>query len=120
MAGKRVCSMISIMQVRARAQNTLLVRVQSVRSGGRMRGSRGLNEDSSTLAKDDNSSSDAPDNLDRSELRELIRGREMDRTDEINWDGNCAAPFVERDVRREMAFESLSHVSSVSGIERSC
>ena len=84
MAGRRVCSMMSKIQDFARIQNTLLVRVHIVSSVGRKIGIRGPNEDSKTTASVENNSREAPDNLERSELRELARGRDMERREEIS------------------------------------
>lgn len=81
MAGRRVLSMISMMHAFALAQNTLLVRVQSVSKAGRKMGSRGLNEASRAAASAVNNSRDTPDNLERSEFKQLMSGRDMERRD---------------------------------------
>ena len=81
-------------------------------------GMRGANDDCSSWARETNSSRETPESFERSELRQLMRGRATPRISEINSDGNSVAPLSDKDLRRVTADASLSHVSSDSGRAR--
>ena len=119
MPGNRVDPIISITHAFPRAEKTLFDRIHCDRRVGRKTGTSGVNDDWSDWAREVKNSSETPESLERSELTQLMRGLATPRISEMNSEGNSAAPFSDRDLRRVSADVSLSHVSSDSCTARS-
>lgn len=115
MPGNRVDPIISMTHAFPRAEKTLFDRMHCDRRAGRKTGTSGANDDWSDWPREAKNSSETPESLERSELRQLMRGLAIPRMSEMNSEGNSAAPFSDRDLSRVSADVSLSHVSSDSG-----
>ena len=118
--GSLVDPMISITQAFPRVEKTLFDRMHCDRRVGMKTGMRGANDDCSDWQREKNSSKEAPESFERSELMQLMRGLAIPRISEMNSEGNSAAPLSDKDLRRVIADVSLSHVSSDSGRARCC
>jgi hypothetical protein len=119
MPGNLVDPIISIKHAFPRAEKTLFDRIHWDRRVGIKTGTSGANDDWSDCPREAKNSSETPESLERSELRQLMRGLATPRINETNSEGNSAAPLSDRYLRRVSADVSLSHVSSDSGRTRS-